>query len=121
MNDNMLEPNQLSYQQRKIMAFLLLVRKFEEIDYFLTDDGNKFVTRDGNTFGFAPLKEDTRYIYTVDSNGDITLVRYLGDSVNVITPTMISGHPVKYIAPTCYSYLSDIETLTISPGITTVY
>jgi hypothetical protein len=61
--------------------------------------------------------EDTNYLYEVDENGYVTLIRYLGNNTNVKTPRKIGGHTVKYISPICYSYNTNIRSIKIPNGI----
>ena len=88
------EPWDLTYQQRKILNFMLLIRE--------------------------SAKEDTNYIYTVDSNGDATLIMYLGEYTDIITPTKIDGHDVKYIASTCYNYNENVRSVIVSEGVVSI-
>ena len=64
--------------------------------------------------------EDTAYIWFADSNGDATLIYYTGDKRNIKVPTMIGGHPVKYIAPTCYNGLDFITSAIIKDNIVSI-
>lgn len=82
-----------TYQQQKIIYFLLL----------------------GNT-----EEEDTNYIWFADGNGDATLVYYTGQKQVIKVPRMIGGHPVKYIAPTCYNNKDFITTVIAHDGIISI-
>ena len=64
--------------------------------------------------------EDTNYIWTLDDNGDVTLVYYLGLYKNIKVPIQIEGHPVKYIGEGCYSYNTNLVSVTIPEGIVTI-
>ena len=81
-----------TYQQEKIRFFMLLE---EEV-------------------------EDTDYIWTLDSNNDVTLIYYIGDKRNVKVPTMMEGNPVKYISAVCYNGLDFIQSVTIPEGVITI-
>lgn len=80
-----------TYQQQKIIYFLLLGEK-----------------------------EDTNYIWFADGNGDATLVYYYGNKSVIRVPKKIGGHPVKYIAPTCYNNKNFITTIIVHSGIITI-
>ena len=55
-----------------------------------------------------------------DDEGDVTLVYYLGQFTKIKVPTMIEGHPVKYIAVTCYNYNNNIISVNIPDGIVSI-
>jgi hypothetical protein len=90
---NPLESSGFTYQLQKIRNFMLL------IEYEI---------------------EDTNYVWTLDDNGDVTLVYYLGKYPNIKVPTSIEGHPVKYIAPTCYNYDTLLVSVNIPEGIVSI-
>lgn len=77
------------------------------------------------TYQFAKIQhfmllmetEDTNYIWTLDDNGDVTLIFYLGKSSVIKIPRRIEGHPVKYIECTCFNYNTNITSVTIPEGI----
>lgn len=64
--------------------------------------------------------EDINYVWTLDDEGDVTLVYYLGQFTKIKVPTMIEGHPVKYIAATCYNYNTNIVSVNIPDGIVSI-
>jgi hypothetical protein len=81
-----------TYQQQKIIYFMLL-----------KEDA-----------------EDTNYIWFADGNGDATLVYYTGNKQVIKVPKMISGHPVKYIAPTCYNNKDFITSIVVHNDIVSI-
>lgn len=83
----------LTYQLQKIKNFMLLIE--QEI-------------------------EDTNYIWSLDENDDVTLLFYLGQYSNIKVPTQIEGHPVKYIAPSCYNYNTRLISVNIPDGIISI-
>lgn len=83
----------LTYQLQKIKNFMLLIE--QEI-------------------------EDTNYIWSLDENDDVTLLFYLGQYSNIKVPKQIEGHPVKYIAPSCYNYNTRLISVNIPDGIITI-
>lgn len=84
------ELSPLTYQQQKIIHFLLLMKT---------------------------ETEDTEYVFTVDEHGDATLVYYYGQKQDIIVPKKISGYPVKYIEGTCYNYNTNIQSVTMHDNI----
>jgi len=65
----------------------------------------------------APEPEDTNYVYTVDENDNATLVMYKGTNTVITTPRKIDNHPVVGITSTCYSYNTNITSITIRDGV----
>lgn len=61
--------------------------------------------------------EDTDYLYTLDENNNAILIMYRGSNTVIKTPRKIDGYPVKAIMSTCYSYNTNITSITIRPGI----
>lgn len=64
--------------------------------------------------------EDTDYIWTLDGNNDVTLIYYTGRRTSIKVPTMMEGHPVKYISSICYDGLNFIQSVTIPEGVITI-
>lgn len=64
--------------------------------------------------------EDTNYIWSVDGNGDATLIYYTGQKTVIKVPKMIGGHPVKYIASTCYNNRDFITSVIVHDGIVSI-
>ena len=64
--------------------------------------------------------EDTNYVWTLNNEGDVTLIYYLGKFTEIKVPTMIEGHPVKYIAATCYNYKDKLISVKIPDGIVSI-
>ena len=81
-----------TYQQEKIRYFMLLKQEGENTDY----------------------------IWTLDSNNDVTLIYYTGQRTSIKVPTMMEGHPVKYISAICYAGLNFIQSVTIPEGVITI-
>lgn len=77
------------------------------------------------TYQFAKIQhfmlliesEDTNYIWTLDNDGYVTLIMYLGTNTKIKVPKKIEGHPVKYIECTCFNYNTTITSVTIPEGI----
>lgn len=90
---NPMESAGFTYQLQKIRNFLLLI---------------------------STEVEDTNYVWTLDENNDVTLIYYLGKYPNIKVPTVIDGHPVKYIAPTCYNYNELLLSVNIPEGIISI-
>lgn len=65
----------------------------------------------------APEPEDTNYVYTVDENDNAILVMYKGTNTVITTPRKIDNHPVVGIMSTCYSYNTNITSITIRDGV----
>lgn len=86
-----------TYQNRKIQNFLLLIT-YEVVD--------------------------KNYAYSVDGNGDATLLLYRGTSTNVKVPSFMGDndeYPVKYIECTCFNNNPNIRSVTIPEGIVAIY
>ena len=64
--------------------------------------------------------KDTNYIWSADGNGDATLIYYTGQRRVIKVPTMIDGHPVKYIASTCYNNRDSIISVIMPDGIVSI-
>lgn len=56
------------------------------------------------------------YMYTVDSNNDVTLIRYFGYDEHIVVPETRAGNPVKYIAETCFTN-TNITYIDIPEGV----
>ena len=67
--------------------------------------------------GTPPEPEDTNYVYIVDENDNAILVMYQGTNTVITTPRMIDNHPVVGIMSTCYSYNTNITSITIRDGV----
>ena len=61
--------------------------------------------------------EDTDYLYTLDENNNAILIMYRGSNTVIKTPRKINGYRVKGIMSTCYSYNTNITSITIRPGV----
>ena len=81
-----------TYQQQKINYFLLLNEKAPDLDY----------------------------IWSVDSNNEVTLIYYYGHKSVVKVPSMVENYPVKYISPVCYDGLTFITSVIIPEGVTVI-
>lgn len=83
----------LTYAQEKIKFFMMLIG------------------------GAPPEPEDTNYVYIVDENDNAILVMYKGTNTVITTPRKIDNHPVVGIMSTCYSYNTNITSITIRDGV----
>ena len=86
-----LDNGALTYQQNKIIKFLLLIEPVEP--------------------------EDTDYYYTVDQQGYATLRWYYGTRTELKVPHFIDGFPVRYIDATCYNYNPNITSIEMDTNI----
>lgn len=62
-----------------------------------------------------------RYRYTVKSNGNAVLQRYLSDKNNVIVPSIYDSYTVDDIGVFTYTGMTNIESITIPEGIIKIY
>lgn len=84
----------ITYKKEKLKFFMMLLKATEQVD--------------------------TNYLYTVDENNYATLIMYRGNNTVIKVPTIIDGYTVKYIAPTCFNYNTNITSITIPEGIETI-
>lgn len=83
-----------------------------------TDDIKKQSENSSNAIKYKTDKQNEDYIYSIEEDG-ITLVKYIGESKDVIIPQSIDGRCVVEIGNSCFAD-SDITTLTISRNVATI-
>lgn len=64
--------------------------------------------------------EDTDYIWQVDALGNATLILYYGTKTKIKVPRRIGGYRVRYIDCVCFSYNTNITSVTIPEGIISI-
>lgn len=64
--------------------------------------------------------EDYQFIYYVEDNNEVQLVRYTGDGINIRTPRSIGGGNTTSIGSICFNGNEDIESVIINNGITEI-
>lgn len=64
--------------------------------------------------------EDYQFIYYVEDNNEVQLIRYTGDEINIRTPRSIGGGNTTSIGSICFNGNETVETVIINNGITEI-
>lgn len=105
--------------RKKILSLILT---FTMICLVLPNDLCSVIFNEKNVYADDLVYQDgnSQYTYSIDTDNNITILKYAGSDTDLTIPDSINGHKVKYIGDNAFENCSGISKITIPEGVTKI-